>query len=103
MSRTRSKDFRTTRNHAVRPVPHRAGSEDIPASPNTLVDSEIDPYPDDAVPIGLLASLATSSLRDNTGATSDKTPKTGEGNTAAEGDDVVCLFFLCGVTTREQV
>jgi len=42
--------------------PRRAssGSEDTPVSPNTLVESEIDPYPDDAVPIGLLASLAIS-------------------------------------------
>jgi len=67
-----------------------------------LVDSEIDSYPDDAVPIGLFASLAISSLKDKTAATSDKTPKTGKANTAAEGDGVVRLFFLCGVTTREQ-
>jgi hypothetical protein len=27
------------------------GSEDTPVSPNTLVESDIDPYPDDAVPL----------------------------------------------------
>jgi len=71
--------------------PRRAssGSEDTPVSPNTLVDSEIDPYPDDAVPIGLLASLAISSSRDNAGTTSDKTPKMGKANDAAEDDDIV--------------
>jgi hypothetical protein len=79
-----------SQNHAP---PRRAssGSEDTPVSPNTLVDSEIDPYPDDAVPIGLLASLAISSSRDNTGATADKTPKAGKANAAAEDDDIVRL------------
>ncbi|KAI9450175.1 hypothetical protein F5148DRAFT_1370891 [Russula earlei] len=34
-----------------------SGSEDVPVSPNTLVESDIDPSPDDAVPIGLLETL----------------------------------------------
>jgi len=79
--------------------PRRAssGSEDTPVSPNTLVDSEIDPYPDDAVPIGLLASLAISS------STSDKTPKTGKANDAAEDDDIVRLCSSpCGVPTTDD-
>ena len=65
--------------HQVRGVPH---------SPNTLVESDIDPYPDDAVPIGLLASLAISS-RDTPGAAADKMRK---GNAAADDDDVVSLY-----------
>jgi len=70
--------------------PRRAssGSEDTPVSPNTLVDSKIDPYLDDAIPIGLLASLSISLSRDN----ADKTPKTGEANAAAEDDDSVRLY-----------
>ncbi|KAI9511830.1 hypothetical protein F5148DRAFT_1146554 [Russula earlei] len=34
-----------------------SSSEDVPVSPNTLVESDIDPYPDDADPNGLLQSL----------------------------------------------
>ena len=80
-----------SQNHAQ---PRRAssGSEDTPVSPNTLVDSEIDPYPDDAVPIGLLASLAISSSRDSAGAAADKTSKAGKANAAAEDDDIVRLY-----------
>jgi len=69
-----------------------SGSEDTPVSPNTLVDSEIDPYLDDAVPIGLLASLAISSSRDNAGTTQTKRPETGKANDAAEDDDIVRLY-----------
>jgi hypothetical protein len=79
-----------TQNHA-QPCHGCASSdsEDTPVSPNTLVDSEIERYPDDAVLIGLLARLAISSSRDNTGATADKTSKAGKANAAAEGDDIV--------------
>ena len=74
-----------------------SGLEDMPVSLNTLVDLEIDPYPDDAIPIGLLASLVISSSRDNTGMTLDKMPKTDKVNNAPEEDDIMCLFFFPGV------
>jgi len=63
MSWTKIRHLTGTRSHAVLASP---GSEDAPVSPNTLVESDIDPYPDDAVPLGLLASLAISSSRDTT-------------------------------------
>jgi hypothetical protein len=69
--------------------PASSGSGDAPLSPNTLVESDIDPYPDDAVPIGLLASLAISSR--DTGVAVDKTRK---GNATADDDAVVRLCFL---------
>jgi hypothetical protein len=72
----------------VQARPASSGSGDAPLSPNTLVESDIDPYPDDAVPIGLLASLAISS-RDTPGVAADKTRK---GNTTADDDDVVRLY-----------
>jgi hypothetical protein len=74
------------RKHAQ---PRRAssGSEDTPVSPNTLVESDIDLYPDDAVPIGLLAKLAISTSRDTAGGAADKTRK--ENATADDDDDVV--------------
>jgi hypothetical protein len=64
MSRTKIRHLTGTRSHAVLAS---SGSEDAPVSPNTLAESDIDPYPDDAVPpLGLLASLAISSSRDTT-------------------------------------
>jgi len=74
----------------LRRASESSGSEDTPVLPNTPVDSEI-AYLDGAVPIGILASHAISSSRDNAGATSDETPKMGKANDAAEGDDVACL------------
>ncbi|KAI9508712.1 fungal-specific transcription factor domain-containing protein [Russula earlei] len=65
--------------------PPSSGSEDVPVSPNTLVESEIDPYPDDAVPIGLLANLAISTSRDSTSTALEKTRKE---NGAADDDEV---------------
>ena len=105
-----------SQNHAQPRRGASSGSEDTPVSPNTLVDSEIDPYPDDAVPIGLLASLAISSSRDNAGSATDKTPKTGKANAAAEDDDIVrpfsfsvalwahdgALFFMILIGRRQQ-
>ena len=88
-----------SQNHAQ---PRRAssGSEDTPVSPNTLVDSEIDPYPDDAVPIGLLASLAISSSKDNAGATADRTSKTNKGNAASEEDEIVRLSSFSAALSK---
>jgi len=81
--------------------PRRAssGSENAPVSPNRLVHSEIDPYPDDAVPIGLLASLTIGLSRDKAGAASDKTPKTGKATDAAKDDDIVHLYS-CSVALQ---
>jgi hypothetical protein len=83
----------------VQARPASSGSGDAPLSPNTLVESDIDPYPDDAVPIGLLASLAISS-RDTPGVAADKTRK---GNATADDDDVGVAnktFFLPGPSTN---
>ena len=68
--------------------PRRAssGSEDTPVSPNTLVESDIDPYPDDAVPLELLTSLVIGSSRDASSVATDKTHKVN-----AEDDEVVRL------------
>jgi hypothetical protein len=78
--------------------PRRAspGSEDTPVSPNTLVESDIDPYPDDAVPLGLLASLAISSSRATPSAATDKTRKVN-----AEDDEVVRVTFSPAFFTQE--
>ncbi len=70
----------------VQARPASSGSGDAPLSPNTLVESDIDPYPDDAVPIGLLANLAISSSKDATDVVIDKTRKE---NATADDDDVV--------------
>ena len=81
--------------------PRRAssGSEDTPVSPNTLVESDIDPYPDDAVPLGLLASLAISSSRDATSAATDKSRKV---NVSAEDDEVVRVTFLSAFSPKRE-
>lgn len=78
----------------VQARPASTGSGDAPLSPNTLVESDIDPYPDDAVPIGLLANLAISSR--DTGVPADKTRKE-----KADDDDVVRLYPCC-VEVRPQ-
>lgn len=78
-----------------RPVqarPASSGSGDTPLSPNTLVESDVDPYPDDAVPIGLLASLAISTSRDASGVAAEKTRKE---NATADDDDVVRVYSFC--------
>jgi hypothetical protein len=79
--------------------PRRAspGSEDTPVSPNTLVESDIDPYPDDAVPLGLLASLAISSSRDTPSAAADKSRKVN-----AEDDEVVRVTFLSAFSRKRE-
>lgn len=71
--------------------PASSGSGDTPLSPNTLVESDVDPYPDDAVPIGLLAKLAISTSKDAAGMVPDKTRK---GN--ADDDDVVRVYSYLG-------
>jgi len=78
----------------VQARPASTGSGDAPLSPNTLVESDIDPYPDDAVPIGLLANLAISSR--DTGVPADKTRKE-----KADDDDVVRQYPCC-VEVRPQ-
>jgi hypothetical protein len=72
--------------------PRRAssGSDDTPVSPNTLVESDIDPYPDDAVPIGLIANLAISSSRDTPGPATDKTRKANN----TDEDEVVRIYHF---------
>jgi hypothetical protein len=77
-------------------VQHRAssGSDDSPVSPNTLVEHDIDAYADDAVPIGLLASLAISSSKDSPPVSAEK-----KGGENADDDDVGVAgreFFLPG-------
>jgi hypothetical protein len=80
----------------VQPRRASSGSEDTPVSPNTLVESDIDLYPDDAVPIGLLAKLAISTSRDTAGGAADKTHK--ESATADDDDVGVAnkMFFMPG-------
>ena len=84
-------DKQGSQNHA-QPRRVSLGLEDTPVLPNTIVDSEFDPYLDGAVPIGLLASLSISLSRYNAGAMSDKTPKTCKANDAAEDHDIVRLY-----------
>jgi hypothetical protein len=64
---------------------------------NRLTRGHIDPYPDDAVPIGLFANLAISSSRD-IGVAADKQHK---GNATADDDDVV-RYILLRVEVRPQ-
>ena len=91
-----SDEEHTSQQH-VRERPASSGSGDAPLSPNTLVESDIDPYPDDAVPIGLLANLAISST-ETAGVAADKTRK---GNTTADDDEVVRFYLVC-VEVRPQ-
>ncbi|KAI9450179.1 hypothetical protein F5148DRAFT_1370894, partial [Russula earlei] len=62
-----------------------------PVSPNTLIESDIDPYPDDAVPIGLLANLAISTSRNSTSTALEKTRKE---NGAADDDEKNILVSI---------
>ena len=57
MNRMKNTHRRSTFKHVLR---HQV--QVMPHSPNPLVELDIDPYPDDVVPIGLLASLTLSSL-----------------------------------------
>ena len=66
-----------------------SGSDESLLSPNTLVEHEIAPYADDAVPLGLLASLAISSSNDTPAAAEKK------GGENADDDDVVRLPLFC--------
>jgi len=80
----------------VQPRRASSGSEDTPVSPNTLVESDIDLYPDDAVPIGLLAKLSISTSRDTAGGAVHKTRNE---NATADDDDVGVankMFFMPG-------
>jgi hypothetical protein len=70
-----------------------SGSDDSPLSPNTLVEQDIDAYADDAVPIGLLESLAISSSKDAPVSAEKK------GGENADDDDVGVAgkqFFMPG-------
>jgi hypothetical protein len=84
-----SDDDQTPQQHAP-PCRASSDSDDTPLSPNTLVDSDIDPYPDDAVPIALLAKLAISTSGDAAGQAAERTR--GD-NANAEDEDVVRLSF----------
>jgi hypothetical protein len=66
-----------------------SGLRDTPPSPNNLVESDVDPYPDDAVPIGLFANLPICTSKDATGIVTDKMRK---GNATADDDDVVRVY-----------
>ena len=72
----------------VQARPASSGSGNAPFSPNPPVESDIYPYLDDVVPMGLLASLAISST-DAPGVAADQTRK---GNATAEDDDVLRLY-----------
>jgi hypothetical protein len=90
-----SEEEQASNKQAQPPRRGSSGSEDTPLSPHTLVESDIDPYPDDAVPIGLLANLAISSARETADAATDKTRKP---NNASEDDDVVRVYrFLISI------
>jgi hypothetical protein len=96
-----SDEDRASQGHAQ---PRRAssGSEDTPVSPNTLVESDIDPYPDDAVPIGLLASLASLAISSSGDTPSAATDKTRKVNAAAEDDEVVRVTFLSAFSPKRE-
>jgi hypothetical protein len=83
-----SDDEQSSRSRSTR-APRRAssGSDDSPLSPNTLVD-DIDPYADEAVPIGLLAKLAISTSKDDPVSAEKK-----GGGENADDDDVVRSHF----------
>ncbi|KAH9051379.1 fungal-specific transcription factor domain-containing protein [Lactarius deliciosus] len=76
-------------------VPPRRGSLGSDVSPNTLVEADIDPYADDVVPIGLLASLAISTSKDRTAVSAEKK---GRDNADDDDDDGVASrrFFMPG-------
>jgi hypothetical protein len=77
-----------------RPVHGRPGSlglGDTPLSPITLVKSDVDPYPDDVVPIRIPASLAISTSRDATDVAADETRE----NATVDDDDVVRVYSSC--------
>jgi hypothetical protein len=82
-----SDEEQTPQQHAP-PCRASSDSDDTPLSPNTLVDSDIDPYPDDSVPIGLLAKLAISTSGDAAG----QTERTRGDNANAEDEDVVRIY-----------
>jgi len=64
----------TSQKHA-QPCHASLGSEDTLLLPKILVESDINPCPDDTNPIGLLASLAISTSKGNIDAAPDKTHK----------------------------
>jgi hypothetical protein len=65
--------------------------EHIRASSDTLVGFNIDPYPDSAAPIGLLASVAITASGD---ATAYSTDEKYEKNATWDDDDVVRFYFI---------
>ena len=77
--------------HHVQPRRRSPGLNDSPhilVGPNTLVESDIDAYADDAVPIGLLANLAISTSNDVPAISAEQ--KSGR---SADDDDVVRSLF----------
>ncbi|KAH9030570.1 fungal-specific transcription factor domain-containing protein [Lactarius deliciosus] len=90
-----SDDDQTQQQH-VPPRRGSSGSDDSPVSPNTLVEADIDAYADDAVPIGLLASLAISTSKDRPAVSAEKK---GRDNADDDDDDVGVAsrqFFMPG-------
>jgi hypothetical protein len=85
-----SDEDQTPQQQHAPPPRSSSDSEDTPVSPNTLVDSDIDPYPDDAVPISLIAKLAISTLKDSAGQPAERTR--GD-NANADSDDVVRAYY----------
>jgi hypothetical protein len=75
-------------------------SEDLTVPSSTLVDSDIDPYPDDAVQLGLLAKLSISRSQGG----SSQAATRGD-NAHADDDDVVryTLRVLPGKEEKGQI
>jgi len=67
--------------------------EHAPASSNTLVESDVDPYPVAAAPIGLLASFAINASREATVLATDKRR---EENTTGNDNDIVRICSCLG-------
>ncbi len=76
----------------VQPRHGQPNWEHAPASSNTLVESDIDPYPVAAAPIGLLASFAINARE----ATVLATDKRREENTTGNDNDIVRICSCLG-------
>ena len=86
----------------AQPLHVSSGLEGVPVSPNTLIDSEIDPYPDMPSPLGSLKpcdQLIERQRRCVVG--QDAKDRQGECCCRRRWYHV-SMFFLCGVTVREQ-
>lgn len=88
----------TSQKHA-QPCHASLGSEETPVSPKILVESDIDPCPDDTNPIGLLANLAITTSKDNFDAAPDKTHKL---NTTKGDDEALHVHFFSIVSYKME-